>query len=541
MRSLTFTLDTQTGDDEMAPVTITITEQADGTLLFEVSNEDDYDNLIADLRGLFFDVSDDALIGTLDIAGDDVSSDDLTQDPNGNITDLGFGNNTSGVGASNPDHDGSYEVGIDIGTAGVATDDIQTTTFVLSSSLRGLTLDDIALESFTVRQTSVGDADGSREASDKLFGTAPYPVNAINDAVRLNEDETATGNVFANDIDEDAGDANGDGIPDGLTVTGIDGDAALVGQSIEMADGVTIVINEDGSYSIDATDADYLSVGEVLEATYEYSVNDGNGGSDTATLSVTVNGVNDDPNAVPDTNVTDEASAVSGNVLTNDYDIDRLDSISVSAVNGDSGGVGTQIVLASGALLTLNADGTYDYDPNGAFDSLNTGETAEDSFTYEISDGNGGTASTTATITINGISDDDGGSGDDGEDHFGTFTNKKGVEQAISNVVLYLEGDDGIIKVKIDSWNGGETDLDNVNLSSFLEKEFADYELVAASIKAGNNHNRDLGPGEGQFFLMDGDEDIDYVEGGSVPDGFTIEILSAHADYTFQYSEGLFA
>ncbi|MFM2130043.1 MAG: hypothetical protein RL477_1589, partial [Pseudomonadota bacterium] len=38
MRSLTFTLNTQTGTDQMAPATITITEQADGTLLFSVSN-----------------------------------------------------------------------------------------------------------------------------------------------------------------------------------------------------------------------------------------------------------------------------------------------------------------------------------------------------------------------------------------------------------------------------------------------------------------------------------------------------------------------
>ena len=39
-------------------------------------------------------------------------------------------------------------------------------------------------------------------------------------------------------------------------------------------------------------------------------------------------------------------------------------------VNGDAGNVGTQITLPSGALLTVNVDGTFSYDPNGAFDDL---------------------------------------------------------------------------------------------------------------------------------------------------------------------------
>jgi VCBS repeat-containing protein len=69
------------------------------------------------------------------------------------------------------------------------------------------------------------------------------------------------------------------------------------------------------------------------------------------------------------------------------------------------GNVGSQITLASGALLTVNPDGTYDYDPNGQFDSLGAGQSATDSFTYTISDGNGGTDTATVTITVNGAND----------------------------------------------------------------------------------------------------------------------------------------
>ena len=233
MRSLTFVLDTQTGSDEIAPATLTISETATGELTFTVTNTDDGDNQIGDLRGLFFDVADDALLGTLAVTGGDITD----FDQSGSITNLGNGATVSGV------PDAPYEVGIEFGTAGMSGDDIQTTTFVLSSYTRDLTLDDLALESIAVRQTSVGDADGAREGSDKLYGVAPYPVNAIDDAITVLEDEVGTGNVFANDIDEDAGDANNDG----LTVTAIDGDAALVGQGTEIADGITVTVNADGS------------------------------------------------------------------------------------------------------------------------------------------------------------------------------------------------------------------------------------------------------------------------------------------------------
>ena len=64
--------------------------------------------------------------------------------------------------------------------------------------------------------------------------------------------------------------------------------------------------------------------------------------------------------------------------------------LQVGAVNGSPANVGVQIMLASGALLTLNANGTFDYDPNGAFDHLPgplsgaSNLSAPDSFTYAL-------------------------------------------------------------------------------------------------------------------------------------------------------------
>ena len=63
------------------------------------------------------------------------------------------------------------------------------------------------------------------------------------------------------------------------------------------------------------------------------------------------------------------------------------------------------VILASGAQLTLNADGSMVYDPNGQFEYLDVGETDTDSFTYTVSDGNGGTDTATVTITISGSED----------------------------------------------------------------------------------------------------------------------------------------
>ena len=112
--------------------------------------------------------------------------------------------------------------------------------------------------------------------------------------------------------------------------------------------------------------------------------------------------VNTPPEATTDSFNTDENQIITGNVLTNDSDAEG-DSLVVTSIDGNSDNIGTQITLASGVLLTLNSNGTFSYDPNSVFDDLDSGETASDSFTYTISDGNGGSDTATVNITINGV------------------------------------------------------------------------------------------------------------------------------------------
>ncbi|MBG1270122.1 Ig-like domain-containing protein, partial [Nostoc sp. WHI] len=108
---------------------------------------------------------------------------------------------------------------------------------------------------------------------------------------------------------------------------------------------------------------------------------------------------NKPPVAVNDSATTDEDTAVNIEVLANDRN-----SLTVSAVDGNTIAVGTAITLSSGALVTLNADGSLTYDPNALFESLAVDETATESFTYTISNGSL-TNTASVNLTINGVND----------------------------------------------------------------------------------------------------------------------------------------
>ncbi|BAY75538.1 FG-GAP repeat-containing protein [Nostoc linckia NIES-25] len=124
---------------------------------------------------------------------------------------------------------------------------------------------------------------------------------------------------------------------------------------------------------------------------------------------INVTATNSPPIAVNDALSTNEDTIFNGNVLianptTADSDPNN-DTLTVTQVNGNAASVGNQITLASGALLTLNSSGSFVYNPNGKFESLNNGQTATDSFTYTISDGKGGTDTATVTVNIAGVTD----------------------------------------------------------------------------------------------------------------------------------------
>src|SRR5690606_10523430 len=94
--------------------------------------------------------------------------------------------------------------------------------------------------------------------------------------------------------------ADGDKVPAGTPVQGVNPDAGK--------GGGTLVLRPDGSYTFEpGTDFDYLAVGETAVITFTYKISDGDGGFDTATLTITVEGTNDAPLLAPD--VYDPANA----------------------------------------------------------------------------------------------------------------------------------------------------------------------------------------------------------------------------------------
>jgi hypothetical protein len=115
------------------------------------------------------------------------------------------------------------------------------------------------------------------------------------------------------------------------------------------------------------TDSDRNNVYEVVVRVSDGFI------TDSQTLSVTVTNNNESPIAVDDTANVDEDNSLSvipPGLLANDTDVDFGDTKTVIAVNGQPDSVGKTISLASGALLFVQSNGSYQYSTNGKFNSL---------------------------------------------------------------------------------------------------------------------------------------------------------------------------
>ncbi|MCW1949743.1 MAG: tandem-95 repeat protein, partial [Octadecabacter sp.] len=176
--------------------------------------------------------------------------------------------------------------------------------------------------------------------------------DAQDDTATVDEDGSVDINVLGNDTDP-----NGDN----LSVT-----------NATSPDG-TVTINPDGTITFEPND------NFNGETTITYTVDDGNGGTDTATVNVTVNPVNDDPVANDDTAETDEDTPVTIDVLGNDTDVDGDDLTVTNATSPDG-------------EVTINPDGTLTFTPDENFNGTTT-------ITYTVDDGNGGTDTATVDVT----------------------------------------------------------------------------------------------------------------------------------------------
>ena len=147
-------------------------------------------------------------------------------------------------------------------------------------------------------------------------------------------------------------------------------------------------LGEDGSwtYTLDNTDpdTDALKEGQVAEDSFSIQTADGT----TETVTVSVTGANDAPVAQNDEATVDEDNSVNISVIDNDEDPEgELANSTFAVETGPSNGE-----------VTNNDDGTFTYTPDANFNG-------SDSFTYSITDPDGGVDTATVDITINPVAD----------------------------------------------------------------------------------------------------------------------------------------
>ena len=115
---------------------------------------------------------------------------------------------------------------------------------------------------------------------------------AANDQASVLEDRSVSGNVLNGTTGADS-DADGNTLSV-ISVMTVDGVQGAVGQLLKGSFG-TLQLNANGSYSYDANGdvLDALPAGRLLQDVFTYTISDRNGGTATATLSVTVSTTND--------------------------------------------------------------------------------------------------------------------------------------------------------------------------------------------------------------------------------------------------------
>ncbi len=210
----------------------------------------------------------------------------------------------------------------------------------------------------TVRASDPAGASAEALVTVTVVNENELPGTA-DDAASTDEDVAVTVDVLANDTD-------------------VDGDSLRVASVSAPENGTTEVTAAGGVLYTPA--ANWHGTDR-----FTYTAEDGNGGTSEASVEVTVRPVNDVPEAAGDTASTNEDEAVAVDVLANDTDVDG-DSLRVASVSAPENG--TAAVAVGGVLYTPSANwhGT-------------------DSFTYEVDDGNGGTASASVEVTVSPVND----------------------------------------------------------------------------------------------------------------------------------------
>ena len=291
--------------------------------------------------------------------GDDIDS----EDNQATLTYQVFGFPTEGTFTNNNDGTFTFDPEGDFQDLGVG-DTRDLTILYNAIDARSVTS---RLASLTIRVTGVNDNPIAVDDPTFQIGyvtTEDSPVSIVNAAAGL----------IVNDSDPD--------LSDTLSIE----NAPIV---LTSASGASVTVQPNGTFVYDPTGSptiQALNVGTALTDTFVYTLSDGNGGTDTATGAIVVNGRNDIPVAsdvlVP---TVEDGGPVTASFAGDDADAEDGPADLTYFFVPFSG-------PTEGSVVNNN-DGTFTFDPGNAFQDLAPGETREVTVQYRATDSRGTTSS----------------------------------------------------------------------------------------------------------------------------------------------------
>ncbi len=282
-------------------------------------------------------------------------------------------------------------------------------TYSPTAAFNGLGVGEADTDSFSF---TVSDGRGgavTRTFSIDITGENDGPV-VQNIALTVDENSTAGVDFLA---DSNAFDPDDNGV---IALTDVNGAApGLQAPLFAGSNGGELSLGFGGDFTFDTLDDfEELSVSDSATTTFTFTIEDDQGAAVTRTLTVEVDGVNDDPTADPVDLNTDQDTAATGNFLDDSaaFDVDRNDTLTVTEIRADGlvdvalNGAQRTIALPNGATLTVSPDGDYRYLPGPLFQALAEGDIGNTDFSFLVADGQGGELVVNVDVTVDGLNDD---------------------------------------------------------------------------------------------------------------------------------------
>ncbi|MBV7552581.1 retention module-containing protein [Pseudomonas sp. PDM28] len=199
---------------------------------------------------------------------------------------------------------------------------------------------------------TVTDGSGSNDTSTLNISVTPVDdsFTDANETLSTLEDTALTGSVLS-------GTSSVDGPVSVVNFT-IGSTTYTAGSTASIANVGTLVIAASGAYTFTPA-ANYN--GTVPTVTY--TVTDGSGPNVTSTLNISVTSVDDPSVLAADLKTTLEDQVATGNVLTNDRDVDNALSVTKFTIGGIEYSAGGTATIANVGRLTVGANGDYSFTP----------------------------------------------------------------------------------------------------------------------------------------------------------------------------------